>query len=254
MNSHESNFRAFIANLRAKTSMNAAEIQTAADEFCRIWDARRNIYNVRLNRARKMLLDSMDVTNELPLTTGVSASPSDTKLKETKEEPSPQTPYKKKEKKACENNSNACAREDDSPDMQRAATSSHFVKPTLAEVAAYIAEKHYPFDAEEFWNFYESNGWRVGRNPMKSWKAACVTWKKSRDRDKERRDHIDARMSEREAARQKHIDERIAQRSENRRAGYDCDADDDAPYYTGSDYIRKCIAEFKAEQRRNGNV
>ena len=175
-------------------------------------------------------------------------------LKETKEKPSPQTPYKKKEKKACENNSNACAREDDSPDMQRAATSGHFVKPTLAEVAAYIAEKHYPFDAEEFWNFYESNGWRVGRNPMKSWKAACVTWKKSRDRDKERRDHIDARMSEREAARQKHIDERIAQRSENRRAGYDCDADDDAPYYTGSDYIRKCFAEFKAEQRRNGNV
>ena len=28
-------------------------------------------------------------------------------------------------------------------------------------------------------NYYESNGWKVGRNPMKSWKGAVVTWMKN---------------------------------------------------------------------------
>ena len=51
-----------------------------------------------------------------------------------------------------------------------------FVPPTVDEVQAYITEKGYHFSAEEFVAFYESNGWKVGKNPMKSWKAACVTW------------------------------------------------------------------------------
>ena len=48
--------------------------------------------------------------------------------------------------------------------------------PNVEEVQAYITEKGYHFSAEEFVAFYESNGWKVGRNPMKSWKSACVTW------------------------------------------------------------------------------
>ena len=36
----------------------------------------------------------------------------------------------------------------------------------------------YKFDAEAFCAFYESKGWRVGNQPMRSWKAACVTWPK----------------------------------------------------------------------------
>ncbi|MBO7673650.1 MAG: phage replisome organizer N-terminal domain-containing protein [Atopobiaceae bacterium] len=55
-----------------------------------------------------------------------------------------------------------------------------FAKPSIEEVRAYIDEKHYHFDAETFWNFYESKGWWVGRNKMKSWKAACATWERSR--------------------------------------------------------------------------
>lgn len=31
-------------------------------------------------------------------------------------------------------------------------------------------------DAEKFLSFYESNGWRVGKNPMKSWRHAVTTW------------------------------------------------------------------------------
>lgn len=61
-----------------------------------------------------------------------------------------------------------------------------FVKPTVEEVSAYIAERGYTFSAEEFVAFYESNGWKVGKNPMKSWQAACVTWQSKR-RPQERR-------------------------------------------------------------------
>ena len=53
-----------------------------------------------------------------------------------------------------------------------------FVKPTVEEIKAYVSEKGYHFDAEAFFSFYESNGWKVGKNPMKSWKDACTTWEK----------------------------------------------------------------------------
>lgn len=36
--------------------------------------------------------------------------------------------------------------------------------------------------AIRFHAYYESNGWKVGRNPMKNWKAAASGWI-SRDRD-----------------------------------------------------------------------
>ena len=54
-----------------------------------------------------------------------------------------------------------------------------FVKPTINEIQAYILEKGYTFDAEAFYAFYESNGWKVGKNPMKNWKMACTTWAKN---------------------------------------------------------------------------
>lgn len=51
-----------------------------------------------------------------------------------------------------------------------------FVKPTVEEIAAYCQEKNYTINAKQFFNYYESNGWRIGRNPMKSWHAALQTW------------------------------------------------------------------------------
>lgn len=51
-----------------------------------------------------------------------------------------------------------------------------FVPPSVEEVRAYIAEKGMNIDTEKFWNYYESNGWMVGKNPMKNWRAACNTW------------------------------------------------------------------------------
>lgn len=59
-----------------------------------------------------------------------------------------------------------------------------FMRPTLEEVRAEITAKGYQIDAERFIAFYESKGWKVGNQPMKSWKAALVTWVK---RDSENR-------------------------------------------------------------------
>ena len=50
---------------------------------------------------------------------------------------------------------------------------TRFSPPTLAEVQAYVSERHSPVDAQEFIDFYASKGWMVGKTPMKDWKAAC---------------------------------------------------------------------------------
>lgn len=55
-----------------------------------------------------------------------------------------------------------------------------FVKPTIEQVQAEITAKGYHIDAQSFVAFYESKGWMVGKNHMKSWKAALVTWEKRR--------------------------------------------------------------------------
>ena len=51
-----------------------------------------------------------------------------------------------------------------------------FVKPTVEEIAAYCKEKKYNVNAQQFFNYYESNGWKIGRNAMKSWQAAVQNW------------------------------------------------------------------------------
>lgn len=54
-----------------------------------------------------------------------------------------------------------------------------FSPPTLDEVKAYCAERKNNVDAERFVNYYESNGWMVGKSKMKDWKAAVRTWEKN---------------------------------------------------------------------------
>ena len=56
--------------------------------------------------------------------------------------------------------------------------SSRFQKPTIEEIRQYCQEKGYNVDAEQFFNFYESKGWVVGKAPMKNWRAAVCTWNK----------------------------------------------------------------------------
>lgn len=62
-----------------------------------------------------------------------------------------------------------------------------FVKPSVSEVAEYCRERNNGIDPEEFWAFYESKGWMVGKSPMKDWKAAIITWEKSKKKETRQR-------------------------------------------------------------------
>ncbi|MBQ3159463.1 MAG: hypothetical protein IJI97_04785 [Clostridia bacterium] len=48
--------------------------------------------------------------------------------------------------------------------------------PTLEEVVSFSQEMGMPVDAQLFFDYYEANGWRIGKNPMKDWKAAFRAW------------------------------------------------------------------------------
>lgn len=52
-------------------------------------------------------------------------------------------------------------------------------RPTLDEVREYCKERGNAVDPEKWFNYYESNGWRVGKNPMRDWRACVRTWEKN---------------------------------------------------------------------------
>lgn len=54
--------------------------------------------------------------------------------------------------------------------------SKRFVPPTVEEVAQYCFERMSLVDPQRFVDYYTSNGWMVGKNKMKDWKAAVRTW------------------------------------------------------------------------------
>lgn len=54
-----------------------------------------------------------------------------------------------------------------------------FVKPNVEEIESYCKERNNSVDAQQFFDYYESKGWKVGKTPMKDWKAAVRTWEKN---------------------------------------------------------------------------
>ena len=54
--------------------------------------------------------------------------------------------------------------------------SKKFIKPTIEEIKNYCLERKNNVNPEKFLNYYEANGWKVGKNAMKDWKACIRTW------------------------------------------------------------------------------
>ena len=52
----------------------------------------------------------------------------------------------------------------------------NFVKPTIDELIDYCNQNVLNVDPENFIDYYNSNGWKVGKNPMKDWQATARTW------------------------------------------------------------------------------
>jgi len=57
-------------------------------------------------------------------------------------------------------------------------SNNKFIKPTLEEIEEYIINNNYVVSAEAFKDFYDSNGWKVSKNPMKDWKATLRGWER----------------------------------------------------------------------------
>lgn len=60
--------------------------------------------------------------------------------------------------------------------------STRFKKPTIEEIREYIKEQGYSVDPEGFYDYYEANGWKVGKNPVKDWKACVRTFQRNEDK------------------------------------------------------------------------
>ena len=70
----------------------------------------------------------------------------------------------------------------DGPAKAEPTTTKRFKKPTIEEVKQYCNERNNHINAEHFIDYYDANGWKVGKNSMKDWKATIRTWER---RDKQ---------------------------------------------------------------------
>jgi uncharacterized protein YdaU (DUF1376 family) len=57
-------------------------------------------------------------------------------------------------------------------------TSKASARPTLEDVTTYCLERDNGVDPQQFVDHYSANGWKVGRNPMRDWRAAVRTWER----------------------------------------------------------------------------
>lgn len=51
-----------------------------------------------------------------------------------------------------------------------------FTPPSLNEISIYISENKFNVSPQSFIDFYTANGWKIGKNGMKDWKATIRTW------------------------------------------------------------------------------
>ena len=56
-----------------------------------------------------------------------------------------------------------------------------FKRPTIDEINAFCLENNFELNAQSFIDYYDSNGWKVGKNSMKDWKATARRWAKPKE-------------------------------------------------------------------------
>jgi hypothetical protein len=56
-----------------------------------------------------------------------------------------------------------------------------FIRPSVQEIDAYCLDQNLQLNAQTFIDYYDSNGWKVGKNNMKDWKATVRRWAKPKE-------------------------------------------------------------------------
>ena len=71
---------------------------------------------------------------------------------------------------------------------------THRAKPSEQDVLVYCSEIGLPEpEARKYLDYYTANGWRVGRNPMRDWKAALRNWRRNYNEGKSGKNHDNQR-------------------------------------------------------------
>ncbi len=104
-----------------------------------------------------------------------SKSEANAKQKPSKPEANPEAEAKQTAKQTPREKEKELLKET-SPIGEEKKTRPRFAPPTVSDVRAYAAEKGLAIDAEHFVDYYASNGWKVGRNPMRDWRATVRNW------------------------------------------------------------------------------
>lgn len=128
--------------------------------------------NNRLENAKKG--GRKPKANQTETKTEPNQNQSETKLKpnanQTETEPEPKEKEKDKDKEKVK---------EKEKEIDGRTSAPRFRKPTREEVAEYCQERGNHVDVDRFMDYYDSNGWKVGKNPMKDWKATIRTWEKN---------------------------------------------------------------------------
>jgi len=164
-NGLNSNKKALISVVNELKEYNLLEIvnQTFGDDFI-IIDNKKSIKKQR--KSNKSLIDKGLITNQ----SGIYKVSIQEKEKEKDQE-------KDKDKDKDQGDNNKKGGNDNNQDNSK---TKHFKKPSVDEIRSYCQERNNGIDAEQFFNFYESKGWLVGKSPMKDWRACVRTWEKNR--------------------------------------------------------------------------
>jgi len=95
--------------------------------------------------------------------------------------------------KMCTDNTNINITNTNLTDSNKKAS---FKKPTLDEVKNYCILRKNNIEAEAFIDFYESKGWQIGKEIMKSWKACVRTWESREKKNPKTMSKIDMQLNE----------------------------------------------------------
>ena len=69
------------------------------------------------------------------------------------------------------------------------------IPPKIEDVKTYCSERKNGIEAEQFFDYYESRGWMIGKNKMKNWQSAIRTWERNnKDRPVSNQSDINAEV------------------------------------------------------------